>query len=250
MAPCVLAADDERVDIDLRTAGEKASRTSRSARVGVRSQFRRRDEAEILDRADFVLVDHLALPVLGHMDEASQVADIGLGIGMDKHQVGRFDRQRADVDRRSKNPSDLLGVVGLQSTRSLAQNLERQLLIDRQAGRAAAVENVGASLDDAIADHFADQADALTALLFHLGRNVVFVQVDNHVTDLVQAAVLRQANLDIIRHERIGGWCGAFRERMQGRIDNRAVFGVVVGRQRTIRAIATHRNGLAVVLRQ
>ena len=65
---------------------------------------------------------------------------------------------------------------------------------------------------------------------------------------MIQAAVLDQTNLDIIRHKRVGSRRDALGQDMCRRIDNRTVFGVVVGRQGAIRAVAAHRNGFAAAL--
>ena len=76
------------------------------------------------------------------------------------HEDQIVDRLRGNIHGRGEDASNPFGVVRLEGTRSLAKNVQRDLLIDSAASRTTGVEHVRTGLDDAITNDFTNQADA------------------------------------------------------------------------------------------
>ena len=129
---------------------------------------------------------------------------------MAEDQIRSLDRRGADIDGRREHAGNAPRRVGLQDARHLASDVQRECFIDRCASRAAAVENVGAGLQNAVADHFTDESNALAALLLHLGRHIFLVGVIDHIADLIEATILREGRFDVVRNQRVCGRSDAF----------------------------------------
>ena len=170
------------------------------------------------------------------MLEARQVADVGFAVGVAEDQVRGFNRGGCEVRRRSQDGGDALGVIGLQVAGDLAQDVQRQLAIDGSAAVArTTVILVGAALEFAETNHFTNQSNALTDLLLHFHRHVIFVKIDGAVRNCVQDAVLLEGNGNVLRHDGVSGRGHAFSRQ--------------VGRHHSSGAIHASGSGEELVLR-
>ena len=234
----ILADDDQRIYVDRSTTGrEAARRTHRGTGVLERNQFRRSDEAEVLEGTQLVLVHRLARTVSGDRGvarENGRVAEVGVQIHVAEDQEGGFDRLGADQRGSCQNRGRLLGVVLHQGARDLAEQLRGQLAINRgQRGAGTAVEAVGVGTNLRIQLKLANQRHTLSHLRLQRIADVVFVQIRHFVREAVEAAVLLEDGGDVLRDDAFRGRRGAFRQQVGGQLGIDAVRSVAFNRGAT-----------------
>ena len=249
VAPGVHADHDDRVNVGLGVRHLRAeTAVRRAANPDIGLQLGRSDESVVVHRAQLALVDLLHFAVFDRLGETLQLPNVRAAIGVDKHKIGFLDRLRFLVHRGLQNRTYRVGVVQLQGPLDPPQQLDRNAQVDRASTGAVRVEANRSGPEHAPIQHFAQQAHAFAGLLNHLGRDGVLVKFLNLVRVLVQASVLLQGDIDILKRNlvRFGGH--ALSQLVFLHIDRRAVDAVVVRVRRAPRNNPAQQHRLAGVL--